>query len=122
MSIVPDLVESLGSELLVHFEIAAASVPVDMTSSSRSAASRVGSLDHTSRTVTRFIAKLDARSAYEVGRPASVWFSSDHLLLFDARTGETILGSAKLLKSSGVPVPELPKFTPGQSAIKRLRN
>lgn len=116
LTIVPDLVESLGSELLVHFEIAASPVPVDMTSSSRSAASQVDPSDHSSRTVTRFIAKLDARSAYEVGRPASVWFSTDHLLLFDAGTGETILGSAQLLKSSGGPVPELPKLKAGQAA------
>ena len=113
LTIVPDLVESLGSELLVHFEIAASPVPLDMTSSSRSAASQADSPDHNSPTKARFIAKLDARSAYEVGRPASVWFSTDHLLLFDARTGETILGSAQLLKSSSGPVPELPKLKAG---------
>ena len=48
---------------------------------------------------TRFIAKLDARSAYDVGRKATVWFSTEHLMLFDAATGETILASAQLLKS-----------------------
>jgi len=98
LTIVPDLVESLGSELLVHFEIAAAPVPVEMTSSSRSAASQAEGSTRPDRIGTRFIAKLDARSAYEVGRSATVWFSTYHLLLFDAKTGETILGSAQLLK------------------------
>ena len=31
--------------------------------------------------------------------PLSVWFSTDHMLLFDAATGQTILASAQLLKS-----------------------
>ena len=99
MTVVPDLVESLGSELLVHFEVAAAPVPVAMTSSSKSAASQILLADHGARAVTRFIAKLDARSAYEVGKPATVWFSTDHMLMFDAATGQTILVSAQLLKS-----------------------
>lgn len=99
MTVVPDLVESLGSELLVHFEVAAAPVPVAMTSSSKSAASQSFLADHGARAVTRFIAKLDARSAYEVGKPATVWFSTDHMLMFDATTAQTILASAQLLKS-----------------------
>ena len=99
MMVVPDLIESLGSELLVHFEVAAAPVPVEMTSSSKSVASQLLLAEQKGRAVTRFIAKLDARSAYEVGRPARVWFSTDHILIFDARTGKTILTSAELLKS-----------------------
>jgi multiple sugar transport system ATP-binding protein len=96
--ITPDLIESLGAELLVHFTVAAAPVPIEMTSSAKSAATQVPLLSATGDRLTRFVAKVDARSAYEVGQARAIWFSTQHLMLFDAKTGTTVLGSTQLIK------------------------
>ena len=95
MMIEPDLIESLGTELLVHFEVAAAPVPVAMTSAKRSG----GSASEGSEAVrpTRFVAKLDARCGYRVGAPAEIWFSTDHLMIFERETGRTLLASERLI-------------------------
>jgi multiple sugar transport system ATP-binding protein len=101
--IVPDLVESLGSELLVHFPVAAAAAPGELTSEARSASSRTEVAGVAEPGASRFIAKVDARSAYRVGMPAKIWFSTDHILLFDAGSGRTILSSARLLNREPSP-------------------
>ena len=98
LTITPDLIESLGAELLVHFAIPAASVPVALTSSAKSAVSQISLPGNAREVSTRFVAKLDARCAYAVGQEATVWFSTDHLMLFEAATGRTILASAPMLK------------------------
>ncbi len=100
LTITPDLIESLGAELLVHFALPAAPVPVALTSSAKSAVSQIALTGTTTGVSTRFIAKLDARCAYAVGQPATVWFSTDHLMLFEATTGRTILASAPMIKLS----------------------
>jgi multiple sugar transport system ATP-binding protein len=100
--IIPDLVESLGSELLVNFPVAAPPAPLELTSEARSASIRVEDAMPDAGT-TRFIAKIDARSAYRVGSPAKIWFSTDHILLFDALSGRTILSSAGLLNREPSP-------------------
>ena len=100
LTITPDLIESLGAELLVHFALPAAPVPVALTSSAKSAVSPIALSGTASAVSTRFIAKLDARCAYAVGQPATVWFSTDHLMLFEATTGRTILASAPMIKLS----------------------
>lgn len=96
--VTPDLIESLGAELLVHFTVDAMPVPLAMTSSAKGAVAQMPLLSATGERLTRFVAKVDARSAYEVGQAAAIWFSTDHLLLFDAKTGATVLGSTKLVK------------------------
>ncbi|WP_291391745.1 ATP-binding cassette domain-containing protein [Devosia sp.] len=100
LTITPDLIESLGAELLVHFALPAAPVPVALTSSAKSAVSPIALSGNAAEMSTRFIAKLDARCAYAVGKPATVWFSTDHLMLFEAATGRTILASAPMIKLS----------------------
>jgi multiple sugar transport system ATP-binding protein len=100
MTIVPDIIESLGSELLVHFELAAARVPIEMTAASRSSNSRLN-LDVNSSKTVRFIAKLDACSGYQIGQPANVWYSTDHIMIFETGTGETVLPSKSLVAMAG---------------------
>ncbi len=96
MTVVPDLIESLGTELLMHFDLSAAPVPVEMTSAARSAEARLGTDAHAPVT-TRFVAKLDARCGYRVGVPAEIWFSTDHIMLFEPSRGRTVLSSKPLV-------------------------
>jgi multiple sugar transport system ATP-binding protein len=102
LDITPDLVESLGSELLVHFSVTAPPPAASLVAEARAAT--VGD-DVTNRggNRSRFIAKLDARSAYRVGSAAKIWFSTDHILLFDGQTGGTMLSSARLLNRETTP-------------------
>lgn len=96
MTIVPNIIESLGSELLVHFEVAAERVPIEMTAASRSANSRLD-LDVNRSKTARFIAKLDACSGYQIDQPAKVWYSTDHIMIFETGKGETVLPSKSLV-------------------------
>jgi multiple sugar transport system ATP-binding protein len=91
LRIVPRVVETLGSELLVHFPVAAPSVT---TAGARAWAEEdAETLDHLKDTAggTTFVAKLDARSGCRAGMPVELWFPARDVLLFDAESGETIL-------------------------------
>lgn len=96
MTIVPDVIESLGSEILVHFDVVAAPVPIEMTAAARSAISRLELDENRSKSV-RFIAKLDAGSGYQIGQPAKIWYSADHITIFEIGTGKTVLHSKSLV-------------------------
>ena len=101
MTVTQDLVESLGSELLVHFTVQAAPVPQELTSSVKSGPDedeRNGGAAGAQS--VRFIAKLEARSAYQVGVPATIWFSTDHMMLFEPAAGQTVLGSVGLVTNA----------------------
>jgi multiple sugar transport system ATP-binding protein len=91
LRVVPRLVETLGSELLVHFPVAAP--PVTTAGARAWAEEDAETLDHLKDSAggTTFVAKLDARSGCRAGEPIERWFPARDVLLFDAESGETIL-------------------------------
>jgi multiple sugar transport system ATP-binding protein len=90
MNIVPVLVETLGSELLVHFTVSAP--PVDSADARAWAEADAETVSHLRDTAEgeRFVARLDAASGCQSGAPAELWFSSDRVLLFDPESGDTL--------------------------------
>jgi multiple sugar transport system ATP-binding protein len=91
MTIVPALVEMLGSELLVHFPIAAPGVnTAGARAWAEGDADTIAQIRDTADGTT-FVAKLDAVSGARSGEPIELWFSSSDLLLFDPVAGDTIL-------------------------------
>jgi multiple sugar transport system ATP-binding protein len=99
LDIVPDLIESLGSELLVHFTVAAASPPANLISATLPRLGADAAAEEPQPQSAPFVAKLDARCAYDAGVSQKVWFSTEHILLFDAASGMTVMSSERLLRS-----------------------
>jgi multiple sugar transport system ATP-binding protein len=94
LDIVPILVERLGSEVFVHFTTDAPGV--DSADARAWAEADAETVSHLRDTATgeKFVARLDAAAGVEVGRPATLWFSSDRVLLFDPKSGDTIATTA----------------------------
>jgi multiple sugar transport system ATP-binding protein len=90
MTVVPSLVEMLGSELLLHFPIAAASVRTGGARAWAEADADTISQIRDTADGTTFVAKLDAASGARTGQPIELWFSAADLLLFDPDAGDTI--------------------------------
>jgi multiple sugar transport system ATP-binding protein len=90
VEVTPTFVETLGSELLVHFPLAAP--PVRTAGARAWAQDEADTIDHVRDTAegTAFVAKLDARSQCRAGTRSRLWFDSSRMLLFDAETGETL--------------------------------
>jgi multiple sugar transport system ATP-binding protein len=90
LTVVPRLVEVLGAELLVHFPVAAP--PVDTAGARAWAEGDAETVSHLRDSAggTTFVARLDAASGCRVGEPIQLWFRSDHVLLFDSESGETL--------------------------------
>ncbi|MCW3002538.1 MAG: sugC1 [Conexibacter sp.] len=91
LRVVPKLVETLGSELLVHFPVKAP--PVRDAGARAWAAEDAETLAQVRDTAdgTMFVARLAANSGCRAGEPIDLWFSSQGVLLFDTTTGENIL-------------------------------
>jgi multiple sugar transport system ATP-binding protein len=90
LTVTPELVEKLGSELLVHFQVGA---PAVRTAGARAwaegDAETIGHL-RDSEAGTSFVARLDARSTCRVGEPCELWFASSRMLLFDPESGQNL--------------------------------
>jgi multiple sugar transport system ATP-binding protein len=94
LRVVPLLVETLGSELLVHFAVDAPAVDsADARAWAESDAETVSHLRDTAGG-EKFVARLDAAAGCTVGRPLDLWFASDRVLLFDPDNGDTIAMTA----------------------------
>ena len=100
LRIVPDLIESLGSELLVHFVVAAPPPAIALITGTPAAAAADAGVETVGPNSSPFVAKLDARSAYEEGVAQEVWFSTAHILMFHAGSGQTVMSSERLLRSN----------------------
>ena len=100
LHIVPDFIESLGSELLVHFVVAAPPPAIALITGTPAAAAADAGVETVGPDSSPFVAKLDARSAYQEGVSQEVWFSTAHILMFDAGTGKTVMSSERLLRSN----------------------
>ncbi|MDA0568027.1 sn-glycerol-3-phosphate ABC transporter ATP-binding protein UgpC [Streptomonospora sp. S1-112] len=85
-----DLVEALGSELLVHFRLAA---PPVVTEDTRELARDAGADDlDTAAPDSDVIAKFSPRSTTAPGSPVRVRVDTERLYFFDPVTGEAIWG------------------------------
>ena len=86
ISVVPSLVEFLGSELFVRFSLGGPEV------GSPTLLEDGGTLPHVDGTCIGkpFVARLNTRSRCVAGTPATLWFSSNEILLFDAHSGAAI--------------------------------
>ncbi|MDQ1698124.1 MAG: multiple sugar transport system ATP-binding protein [Frankiaceae bacterium] len=90
LNVTPELVEKLGSELLVHFRVRAA--PVRTAGARAWAEGDAETISHLRDTDegTAFVARLDARSDCRVGEPRELFFASKRMLLFDPENGESL--------------------------------
>jgi multiple sugar transport system ATP-binding protein len=90
LKVVPALVETLGSELLVHFTVNAPAV--DSADARAWAEGDAETISHLRDTAEgeRFVARLDAASGCRAGEPTELWFASNRILLFDPESGDTL--------------------------------
>jgi multiple sugar transport system ATP-binding protein len=89
-----DVLESMGSELYAYFVLDSASVSATEL---EELAEDAGATDlpH-SRHGSQVVARLDSDSRVREGQEAELWFNTEHLQLFDAETGESLLGGHRL--------------------------
>jgi multiple sugar transport system ATP-binding protein len=86
-----DVLESMGSEFYAYFVVESAGV------SSRELeelAQDTGAADlGQSRSGSQIVARLDAASQVKQGSEAELWFSTQHLQLFDPESGQSLLSA-----------------------------
>ncbi|MQY08702.1 ABC transporter ATP-binding protein [Actinomadura macrotermitis] len=89
-----ELVEAMGSDVLVHFTLQAAPVVTDDTRElARDAGTDVlGALDETPH--TELVARFSPRTGVKVGDPVTIHVDTGRLHFFDNETGASIFGSA----------------------------
>jgi len=95
LTVVPTLVEKLGSEVLVHFVVAA---PAVNTAGARAwAEADAETISHLRDSLngTVFVARLDVRSDCRVGVTSELFFASDRILLFEPDSGDTLLTASE---------------------------
>jgi multiple sugar transport system ATP-binding protein len=86
-----DVLESMGSEFYAYFVVASDRVA---STELEEIAADAGSVDLPSAgDGTQVTARLGADSTVRHGADAELWFDSSHLQLFDAESGESLLGS-----------------------------
>ncbi|MGH3715379.1 MAG: ABC transporter ATP-binding protein [Micromonosporaceae bacterium] len=93
-----DLVEALGSDLLVHYGLDAQPV---VTEDTKELARDVGAdevLAPTAETV--MVARFNPRSAVRVGQPVTVAVDTERLHVFDLATGESLWGDSAVAAAS----------------------
>ncbi len=84
-----DVVESMGSEYYVYFEVEAEQVSAREL---EELAQDTGASDLPgSREGSQITARLDADSRVRQGQPAELWFETDKLQLFDPESGQSLL-------------------------------
>jgi len=81
-----ELREALGSEVLVHFSVAAPPVVTEDTKELARDTGMTHALDATASSST-FVARLDPRTSARVGEPIELAADTSRLHLFDAETG-----------------------------------
>jgi multiple sugar transport system ATP-binding protein len=95
-----DVLESMGSEYYAYFAVESERVS---SSELEELAQDAGAADlpH-SQAGSQVVARLEAASRVSQGAEAELWFNSQHLHLFDAETGRSLLAGPE----TGQPVPE----------------
>ncbi|MGI8411833.1 MAG: ABC transporter ATP-binding protein [Solirubrobacteraceae bacterium] len=88
-----DVLESMGSEYYAYFDVASEQVS---SKELEELAHDAGAADlPQSREGSQVVARLDAASRVKQGAETELWFNSEHLHLFDAETGQSLLGAAE---------------------------
>ena len=82
-----DVLESMGSELYVHFSIEGAAVDSDEL---RELAEDAGTTDVPGAADGRVVARLDAASKARQDQEIELWADTSRIKFFDAETGETL--------------------------------
>jgi multiple sugar transport system ATP-binding protein len=84
-----DVLESMGSEYYAYFMVEAERVS---THELEELAQDAGAADlPSSRAGSQVVARLDAASRVRQGQEAELWFSTEHLQLFDGESGQSLL-------------------------------
>jgi multiple sugar transport system ATP-binding protein len=84
------LTEALGSQIVVHFELAAPPVETDDTRELRADAGSADAIGALSTEGTKFVASFSPRSTVRHGQPIEVGVDTRRLYLFDLETGAAI--------------------------------
>ena len=84
-----DVLESMGSEFYAYFSVEAAKVE---SKELEELASDAGAGDLPRQEGSQITARLDAASRVRQGQELEMWFNSEHLHLFDAESGQSLLG------------------------------
>jgi multiple sugar transport system ATP-binding protein len=84
-----DVLESMGSEYYAYFMVEAERVSA---SELDELAADAGGADLPRSHGSQVVARLDAASRVRQGQEAELWFNTDHLHLFDAESGQSLLG------------------------------
>ena len=101
-----DVLESMGSEFYAYFTLEAERV---QSRELQELAADAGGADLPRQEGSQVVARLDAASGVRQGQECELWFNSEHLHLFDAESGESLLGRAgPAPASSGGPAPAPP--------------
>ncbi len=93
LTVVPDLVEDLGDERYVIFELDAERVDTDATRAAVDATAADDALLVPDAQRARFTARLPADAPVTVGEPLQLTLDPERLHLFDPTTGDAILPS-----------------------------
>jgi multiple sugar transport system ATP-binding protein len=95
-----DVLESMGSEFYAYFVVEServASRELDEL------ASDAGAADLPQQESSQLVARLDAASQVKQGQPAKLWFNTDHIHLFDPKSGESLLGERNAGATAAAP-------------------
>ncbi|MGA9860439.1 MAG: sn-glycerol-3-phosphate ABC transporter ATP-binding protein UgpC [Solirubrobacteraceae bacterium] len=85
-----DVLESMGSEFYAYFTVEAEKV---QSRELEELASDAGAADLPRQEGSQITARLDAASGVREGQDLEMWFNSEHLHLFDAESGRSLLGA-----------------------------
>jgi multiple sugar transport system ATP-binding protein len=88
MSVKPDVLESLGSDVLAYFPVTKPDVA--QAAELRRVAQEVGSGDDAPDATSTFTARLSPATQAHEGTPFDLWFDTHKLHLFDAESGRAL--------------------------------
>ena len=107
-----DVVESMGSDLFVHFATeAAGSLGGELESVGREIAPAGGT---PSGATIEVVARLDASSRVRRGSDAQLWFDATRILFFDADSGENLTRRESVAADDGGALAATPSPEPAQ--------
>jgi multiple sugar transport system ATP-binding protein len=92
LHVTPTLVERLGSETLVHFEVDAAPARTEDTIALADGEEETIAHVRDTRTGTVWVARLEARVPAQIGQSLPLYVSPGRLFFFDADSGATLTG------------------------------
>jgi multiple sugar transport system ATP-binding protein len=92
-SVVTDIREDLGAEVLIHFSVAGDAVRSDEVVEAREAEGGVEEMVERGRSGVPFVARVDRTTAAREGEAIDLWVDVSRLHFFDPATGVGIYGT-----------------------------